>query len=227
MAMDMSADKSKIGDLLSLLATHPDDEERIREEIIRQTDFLIDEVIEEDFSNAGFSQEELYRAGYMGLMNATYNLEFSRQRSFYDYAKSLIKGEIREHIRSHVKHAQFPDWLKGLNRTIEQAQVRLLRNLERLPSLAELSDALNLTEEGIAEVLKARDALNYISIDKTHRKDDPLPVVDQSKIRNKRPEPFPIQHRIRIAAALEKFGQLEQCLLSKLFSSISDTQETR
>jgi DNA-directed RNA polymerase specialized sigma subunit len=225
MAKDMGCEEPKIGDLLSLLAEYPDDEEGIREKILRQTEFLIDEAIEEDFSSSGFSHEAMYRAGYIGLINATYNLEFSGQASFYNYAKSLIKGEIREHIRSHVKHAEFPDWIKGLNRNIEEAQVRLLRQLNRLPSLAELSDALNLTEEAIAEVLKAREALNYISIDEARRESDPLPVIDQSKIRNKEPEHFPVQYRIRIADALEKFGQLEQYLLRRLFSSTSDKQD--
>ncbi len=224
MTRGIGAEEPRIEDLLALLADHPNDEESIRGKILRQADFLIDETIEEDFPHTGFSREELYRAGYIGLMNATYNLELSHKRSFYEYAKSLIKGEIRDHIRSHVKHVEYPDWIKGLNRNIEETQVRLLRKLDRLPSLAELSDALNLTEEAIAEVLKARESLNYISIDKTHRENDPLPVVDRSKIRNKCPESFPIQHRIRIADALEKFGHLEQYLLGRLFSSTSDKQ---
>ncbi len=224
MTRGIGAEEPRIEDLLALLAKRPAESESIREKILKQADFLIDETIEEDFSNSGFSHEELYGAGYIGLMNATYNLEFSKKRSFYEYAKSLIKGEIRDHIRSHVKHAVFPDWIKGLNRNIEEAQVRLLRKLDRLPSLAELSDALNLTEEAIAEVLKARESLNYISIDKAQRENDPTPVIDRAKIKNKHPEAFPIQYRIRIAAALEKFGEVEQYLFRKLFSSTSDKQ---
>jgi RNA polymerase sigma-B factor len=224
MAEEIDARGSRIEALLALLANNPDDKESIREEILKQADFLIEETIEADFPHSGFTREELYRAGYIGLINATYNLELSRKKSFYEYAKSLIKGEIRDHIRSHVKRAVFPDWIKELNRNVEETQVRLLRELDRLPSLAELSDALNLTEEAVGEILKARESLNYISLDEVHRENDPTPVIDRSKIRNKRPEPFPIQHRIRIADALEKFAQLEQYLFKRLFSSTSDKQ---
>jgi len=146
-------EKSSIDDLLALLAAPSGSADEIREKILQQTTFLIDEVIDDMFSGSGFSHEELFRAGYLGLLNATYNMEFSHKREFYDYAKNLIKGEIRQHIRSHVKHNEFPDWMKGLNRLIEETQIRLLRKLGRLPSLVELSNAVNLTEEAIAEIL--------------------------------------------------------------------------
>ncbi|HDL86485.1 MAG TPA: hypothetical protein ENH11_09215 [Candidatus Acetothermia bacterium] len=227
MAEETRHRQRSIDDLLALLAAHPDDEDKIREKILERTTFLIDDTIDEAFSHSGFSHEDLFRAGYLGLLNATYNIEFAREKEFYDYAKNLIKGEIRQHIRSHVKRAEFPHWMKGLNRQIEETQVRLLRELDRLPSLAELSDAVNLTEEGIAEILKAREALNYVSIDEVQRRNDPLPEIDQSKIRNKRPEAFPIQYRIRIATALEKLGDLQQYLFKNLFSSEHDQQSDR
>ena len=216
-----------IDDLLALLVARPNDEGKIREKILQQTTFLIDETIDEAFSHSGFSHEELFRAGYLGLLNATYNIEFSQQKEFCDYARNLIMGEIRQHIRSRIKRAEFPHWMKGLNRHIEETQVRLLRELDRLPTLAELSDEINLTEEAIAEILKTREALNYVSIDEAQRQNDPLPVIDESKIRNKRPEAFPIQYRIRIAAALEKLGELQQYLFKNLFSSEHDQQHGR
>ena len=223
---DGSHDRS-IDDLLVLLAAGSGDEDKIREKILGRTTFLIDETIDESFSQSGFSHEDLFRAGYLGLLNATYNIEFAHEKEFCDYARNLIKGEIRQHIRSHVKRAEFPHWMNGLNRQIEEAQIRLLHDLNRLPTLAELSDAVNLTEEGIAEILKAREALNYVSIDETQRRNDPLPEIDESRIRNKRPEAFPIQYRIRIATALEKFGDLQQYLFKNLFSSEHDQQSGR
>lgn len=216
-----------IDELLALLVAHPDDEDKIREKILQKTTFLIDETIDEDFSHSGFSHEELFRAGYLGLLNATYNIEFSQQKEFCDYARNLIKGEVRQHIRSRIGRTEFPHWMKGLNRHIEETQIRLLRELDRLPTLAELSDAVNLTEDAIAEILKAREALNYVSIDEIQRQNDPLPEIDQSKIRNKRPEAFPIQYRIRIATALEKLGDLQQYLFNNLFSSEHEQKNGR
>ena len=202
--------------LLELLATHGADAGAIREQILRQTTRLVDEVIEESFPRSGFSHEELFRAGYLGLLNAVYNVEFSHGKKFSDYAKNLIKGEIRQHIRERIKQSK-PRWLKDLNRQVEAAEAKLLRETGRLPTLSELSEAVNITEEGIAEIFKAREALNYVSLSEEQRQDDPVPTIDQTKIKSKHPEPFPIQQRIRIASALEKLTDLQQFLFKSLF----------
>ena len=203
--------------LLSLLATPSADAVAVREEILKRATHLVDEVIEESFSQSGFSNDELFRPGYLGLLNAVYNADFARGKAFGDYAKNLIKGEIRLHIRDRIKRRRFPLWLKDLNRQIEAAEARLLRETGRLPSLVELSEAVNITEDGIAELFKAREALNYVSLNVDQRQTDPLPTIDLSKIRSKNPDAFPIQLRIRIASALEKLADLQQYLLRNLF----------
>lgn len=203
--------------LFDLLATPSADAVAVREEILKRATHLVDEVIEESFSQSGFSNEELFRPGYLGLLNAVYNVDFARGKAFGDYAKNLIKGEIRLHIRERIKTRRFPHWLKDLNRQIEVAEARLLRETGRLPSLVELSEAVNITEDGIAELFKAREALNYVSLNVDQRQTDPLPTIDLSKIRSKNPDAFPIQLRIRIASALEKLADLQQYLLRNLF----------
>jgi RNA polymerase sigma-B factor len=203
--------------LLDLLATPAADAVAVREEILKRATHLVDEVIEESFSQSGFPNEELFRPGYLGLLNAVYNVDFARGKAFSNYATNLIKGEIRLHIRDRIKRRRFPRWLKDLNRQIEAAEARLLRETGRLPSLVELSEAVNITEDGIAELFKAREALNYVSLNVDQRQTDPLPTIDLSKICSKNPDPLPIQYRIRIASALEKLADLQQYLLRNLF----------
>lgn len=203
--------------LLDLLHTRSADTGAIREEILRRASHLVDEVIKESFPESGFSKEELFRAGYLGLLNAVYNVDLSHGKSFLNYAKNLIKGEIRQHIRDRVKRPEISRWLKDLNRQVEAAEARLLRATGRLPTLSELAEAVNITEEGIAEIFKAREALSYVSLTEEQRRSDPAPTVDQAKIKSKRPDPFPIQHRIRIASALEKLAELQQFLSRSLF----------
>jgi DNA-directed RNA polymerase specialized sigma subunit len=189
----------------------------VREELLRRATSLVGETIEESFQKSGFSEEELSRAGYLGLLNAAYNVQLSRGKDFREYAKNLIKGEIRQHIRERVKRAPIPRWLKNLNRQLEAAEARLLREKGRLPTLSELADAVNITEQGITEIFKAREALNYVSLSAEQRENDPIPTIDSSKITSKRPDPFPIQYRIHIAKALEELAELQQFLFRSLF----------
>ena len=204
-------------DLLRLLKEGAEDIDAVREEILRRGTPIIGEVIETTFSTSGFASEELFRPGYLGLLNAVYNFDLSRGRGFREYAENLVKGEIRNHIRDQVKKAEIPNWMRDLNRQIEVAEARLLRETGQLPSLGQLAETVNITEEGLAEIFKAREALSYVSLDATQRENDPIPEIDLSKIRSRRPSAFPIEHRIKLASALERLADLQQYLLHSLF----------
>ncbi len=209
--------RPKLDDLAERLLAGSGDLAAAREELLREASTLVTEVIAEGFPDSGFSQEELFRPGYLGLLNATYNVHLARGKGFREYAKNLIKGEIRQHIRDAARRAPIPRWLKDLNRQIETAEARLLRETGRLPTLSELADAVNITEQGIAEIFKAREALNYVSLSAQQRQSDPVPRIDPTKIESRRPDSFPIELRIRIATALEELGDLQQYLFRSLF----------
>jgi len=204
-------------DLLQRLRDEADDLEHIREEVLRRSTSLVERIISSDFSSAGFAAEELFRPGYLGLLNAVYNFNLSRGKSFEEYASNLIKGEIRQHIRDQVRQTSVPKWMKDLNRQIEVAEARLLRETGKLPSLSTLADTVNITEEGLAEVFKAREAMGYVSLNAEMREHDPVFEIDTSKIRSKSPAVFPMEYRIRLASALERLADLQQYLLQNLF----------
>jgi len=208
-----------LDDLLRMLREERADLDVVREEILHRASPIIGEAIEETFSTSGFPHEELYRPGYLGLLNAVYNFDLSHGRSFREYAENLIKGEIRNHIRDRAGHQDIPGWMQDLNRQIELAEARLLRETGRLPTLAELAETVNITEDGLAEIFKAREAVSYVSLDASQRENDPAPRIDVSRIRSRHACPFPIELRIRLASALERLADLQQYLLHSLFRS--------
>ncbi len=192
-------------------------ERHAREELLRLATPLVDAVVREAFSNSGFPPDELFRPGYLGLLNAVYNFDLSRGQPFVTYAENLIKGEVRGHIRDRAARTVAPHWMNDLNHQIERAQARLLSELGRLPTLAELAESVNISEEGIAEIFKARASLSYVSLDARQREQDPAPHIDLDRIRGLRPVPFPIEYRVRIASALERLADLQQNLVRHLF----------
>ncbi len=203
--------------LLRSAEGNPEREGRAREELLQVAVPWVDAVVREAFASSGFSAEELFRPGYLGLLNAVYNYDLRRGQPFATYAENLIKGEVRGHIRDRAARAAAPHWMRDLNRQIERAQARLLHDIGRLPTLAELADEVNITEEGIAEIFKAREALAYVSLDAEQRENDPVPEIDVRKIRSLRSVSFPIEYRVRIASALERLAGLQQDLVRRLF----------
>ena len=206
-----------LDDLLQRLTEERDDIEMVREQILQRGTSIIQDVIEAVFSTSGFESEELFRPGYLGLMNAVYNFDLSHGKEFREYAENLIKGEIRHHIRDQVRRVPIPRWMKDLNRQIEITEARLLRETGKLPSLSELAEAINITEEGLAEIFKARETMSYVSLNAEQRLNDPVFEIDISKIHSKQSVAFPVEYRIRLASALEKLADLQQYLLHSLF----------
>jgi len=206
-----------LDELLQLLTDEGGNPDQVREEILQRETSIIHDLIDSDFSTSGFTTEELFRPGYLGLMNAVYNFDLSHGKEFRAYAENLIKGEIRHHIRDQVKRVDVPKWMNELNRQIEVIEAKLLRETGRLPTLAELADAANITEQGLGEVFKARESLSYVSLNAEQRASDPVFQIDISKICSKRSEPFPVEYRVRLASALEKLADLQQHLVHSLF----------
>ncbi len=220
--MDGPLQDLPLDELLQRLTDAGKDSDAVREAVLQRATSIIHDVIATDFATSGFEAEELFRPGYLGLMNAVYNFDLSRGKAFAEYAANLIKGEIRHHIRDQVSRTAIPKWMKDLNRRIEAVEARLFREAGKLPSLTELSKAVNITEEGLAEVFKAREAMSYVSLDAEQRENDPVFVIDVTKIRSREEEAFPVEFRIRLASALERLADLQQNLLHNLFRPSSE-----
>ena len=211
------SDDGTLDELLRVVASEGETASSLREDALRRATPILDEVIDTCFQETGFPREELFRAGYLGLMNAVHNFDLAHGRSFREYAENLIKGEIRQHVRDGVRQHVIPRWMTDLNRQLEFAEARLLRETGELPTLGELAEVVNISGEGIAEIFKARESLGYVSLNEAQRKNDPTPEIDYSKIRSLHAAAFPIEIRIKLASALEKLADLQQSLCQSLF----------
>ncbi|MBN1857705.1 hypothetical protein JW848_00705 [Candidatus Bipolaricaulota bacterium] len=197
--------------------TDPALSHQLQERILADTMPWVEEIVDHQLPPTGFPREALVRAGYLGLLSAVCNWHLSRGKPFRSYADNLIKGEIRQHVRDHVAKPRVPHWLADINRQVDEAERTFRLKYDRLPTLSELSNEINLTEEALAEILRARETLRYVSLDEKQRQNDPLPEIRLERIRNRRQEPLPIELRIQIATALERLGELQETIYRNLF----------
>jgi len=171
-----------------------------------------------DFIHSGLDFEDLRQAGYIGLLNAVENFDLNQGAKFSTYATHLIKGEIRHQVRDNQPSVHIPQWVKRLNKKVKKAQEKIYQRTGEFPTVKELSEELNIEEEGIKEVLKARDSMTYVSIDKERRESDPRPeYIDYEKIRSKHKEDLPLEFKVRIADAIEKLTEVQQQVVKGLF----------
>jgi len=189
----------------------------LREEIVSRNIGLVKSIATE-FRSAGEPLDDLIQTGYIGLLSAVANFDPTRKTKFTTYATYLIKGEIRHYIRDKYSTIRIPQWIQTLNNKMKKEEEQFFQKKGRPPTIVELAQSLNLTTEGIAEVLKARDTMTYISIDRERRQHDPRPLLlNVSKIRSRQNPNFPIEHRMEIIAAIESLTQIQRDIVTGLF----------
>lgn len=153
------------------------------ENIEEHLDFLREVVSE--FHNSGEPEEELLEAGYIGLLNAVNLYQKEQTITFQEYARYLISGEIRHYIREKHRKIKVPDWLSlMMNKLLNQMLTSYRKQYNKFPDFGELSEMLGLSPDILKEALKAREAVQEVSIDQKRRNEvDIKEPIDVSKIR--------------------------------------------
>jgi len=171
------------------------------------------------FKNSGEPLEDLEQLGYIGLINAI-NL-YNRQRNvkFETYASWFISGEIRHYIRDKHQAIKIPHWITELNRKIDEFIVKYKEETKQTPSLKKIAEEFNLTEEGVKEILKARDVVHVVSIDQDYRNYDYNEYPALEKIKNDHYKSFrlSIEDLIALELALDKLKNLQRKVINYIF----------
>ncbi|MEJ6951007.1 SigB/SigF/SigG family RNA polymerase sigma factor [Natronospora cellulosivora (SeqCode)] len=106
------------------------------------------------FKNSGYELQDLFQIGVIGLIKAVNGFDIDRGFKFSTYAVSKIIGEIRLYLRDDgmIKVSRS---LKKIARIIRKKEEELKKNLNRSPSLCELSAATEIPREDIVKALEA------------------------------------------------------------------------
>jgi RNA polymerase sigma-B factor len=179
------------------------------------------------FKNSGEPLEDLEQLGYIGLINAINLYNQQRKVKFETYASWFISGEIRHYIRDKHQAIRIPHWITELNRKIDEYIVNYKEETKQTPSLKKIAREFNLTEEGLREVLKARDVVHTVSIDRENRDYDCNEYPVLAKIKNDHYKSFqlPIEDLIALDLALNKLKNLQRKVVNYIF--IKDLTQTK
>ena len=171
------------------------------------------------FKNSGEPLEDLEQLGYIGLINAINLFEHQRNVKFETYASWFISGEIRHYIRDKHQTIRIPHWITELNRKIDEYIVEYKEETNQIPSLKKIAEEFNLTEEGVKEILKARDTVHVVSIDQDNRAGDCIDFPVLEKIKNDHYQSFklPIEDLIALEVALNKLKNLQRKVIEYIF----------
>jgi RNA polymerase sigma-B factor len=167
------------------------------------------------FSRVLAERDDLEQVGYVGLIKAVERFDSSLGVPFEAYARTIVSGEISHYVRDLVPGMRVPRWYGNLNRRLHESRDRLESALQREPTIFELAEDMNVTPEGVREILELRAKYNLMSL--TDYNTEREPAID--RIRSQRYQNFhlPIEDRIVLDRAIERLAAFERRVVDLFF----------
>lgn len=148
-----------------------------RDYLIKHNIRLVWSVVQR-FLGRGYDAEDLFQIGSIGLLKAIDKFDLSYDVKFSTYAVPMIIGEIQRFLRDDgmVKVSRS---LKEIATKVRKKKDELSKKLNRIPTLKEVADELELTPEEIVFAQEANRAPTSIHETVYENDGDPITLMDQ------------------------------------------------
>ncbi|MFE9621993.1 RNA polymerase sigma factor SigF [Streptomyces sp. NPDC006527] len=118
------------------------------------------------FRSRGESYEDLRQVAALGLVKAVDRYDPARGNAFESYAVPTVTGEIKRHFRDHMWTLHVPRRIQDLRNRVRFACQDLSQTVSgRRPTVAEIAERAQLTEEEVREGLEALESFTALSLD--------------------------------------------------------------
>src|SRR4051794_26185129 len=116
--------------------------------------------------------DDLVQVASLGLIKAIEGFDPKRGKRFAAYAAPTILGELRRHFRDRVWDLRLPRRLQERTMIIQAAIRKLGDELGRSPSVSQIAQYLELSDEEVSEALQADEARRTVSLDVPRDRED-------------------------------------------------------
>jgi RNA polymerase sigma-B factor len=166
---------------------------------------------------------DLIQVGAIGLLKAIDRFEPERGLEFSTYATPTILGEIKRHFRDAGWLIHVPRRAQELQATLANARADLSQELHRAPTVAEIAQRIEVSEDEVVEALDVARAYSGVPLDALTEpdagsSDNPLLIdVDERLDR--------VEQRAVLRPAIETLSERErEILLLRFVAGKSQTE---
>lgn len=118
------------------------------------------------FRSRGESFEDLRQVAALGLVKAVDRYDPKLGNAFESYAVPTITGEIKRHFRDHMWTLHVPRRVQDLRNRVRAASQELSQSISgREPTLAEIAEHCDLSEEDVRAGQEALESFTALSLD--------------------------------------------------------------
>lgn len=156
--------KDQVYEWIEFLQKEPKNEE-VQEKVVLAYKDLVDSLARKYSKNSSI-HEDLYQIGMIGLLAAVRRYDATFGKSFESFAIPTIIGEIKRFIRDKTWSVHVPRRIKELGPKIKKATDELTTENQKSPTVQEIADYLDVSEEEILETMEMGKSYKALSVDR-------------------------------------------------------------
>ncbi len=174
------------------------------------------------FVGRGETIDDLIQVADLGLLNAIDRFDPDRGVQFTTFAAVTITGELKRHFRDRGWSVRVPRSLQESALLVHRTLESLWQELGRSPTIAEIAEGADLTEEAVIEAMDAIQAYSPASLDAAVS-DDGTPMGET--VGHADPSFEVAEGWASVAPALEKLPDRERRILYlRFFKGMTQTE---
>ena len=136
----------------------------IRNEIVEKN-LSLAELLARKYTGRGVEYEDLLQVASYALVLAVERFDTSKGVQFASFATPTIIGEIKKYFRDTTWSLKVPRRLKEISIKMLEAKEQLQEQLHHVPTVQDLADYMNVSEEDIIEAMEGSHAYSTYSLD--------------------------------------------------------------
>ncbi len=189
----------------------------VRNELINRY-LYIAEILSKKFLNKGIEYEDIFQVASLGLIYAIERFDINRGFEFSSFATPTIIGEIKKYFRDKGWSIKVPRGIQELSKKINMAKGTLQQTLQRTPTIKDIAEYLNHTEEEVIEAMEASQVYTSRSLDLTYDSDGENKDIQLLDIIGEMDSRFDeIENKDFLEKAMLKLNKVEKKVLKDRF----------
>lgn len=191
----------------------------VRNQIFEKYRYMA-EIISRKYNNKGIEHEDIYQIACMGLIYAIERFDITKGFEFTSFATPTILGEVKKYFRDKGWAIKVPRKIQEISKKVNDVNNLLSAQFNRAPTIKEIAEYIEATEEDVLEAFEAGKMFNSQSLDEkfdTSGDDSDLSLMDvvgQDDVHFSR-----IENEDFIQRSMDKLNELEKKIILKRFYS--------
>lgn len=210
-------DKNGIRVLFKKYKENPQKEVR---DVLIEKHLYIAEILAKKYANRGIDYDDIYQVACIGLIYAIDRYDVEKGFEFSSFATPTIIGEIKKYFRDKGWTIRVPRRIQELSKKINNAKIHLSQELQRSPSIEDISSYLNCNPEEVLEAMEASKVYTPQSLDITYDSHNDDKEVNLAELIGEEDLYFSkIENNDFIVKTMEKLNEIEkQILIERYFN---------